>query len=119
MSKVIKIHNRAEHDSIVSSSRTTPTVIHVSNSALPICKAFSPRFAQLAEKYEQDGLTFAEMDFTSETSYMFKFSPNQLPVTVLIVREGLNTAWAKTVMGPELKELEAAIEMLKEEAVKG
>ncbi|KXT09197.1 hypothetical protein AC579_424 [Pseudocercospora musae] len=118
MSGIIQIRNRAEHDHIVAASKTTPTVIHVSNSALPVCKAFSPKYAQLAQKYEQDGIKFAEMDFTSETSYMFKFSPNQLPVTVCVVREGMNTSWAKTVMGANVNELEMAIDLLKKEAVK-
>ena len=119
MSNVIQIRNRAEHDQIVAASKTTPTVIHVSNSALPVCKAFSPQYAQMAQKHEQDGIKFAEMDFTSETSYMFKFSPNQLPVTVCIVREGMNTSWAKTVMGTNMNELEMAIDLLKKESVKG
>lgn len=37
-------------------------------------------------------------------SMMFKFSPNQLPVTVFMVRD----AWAKTLMEPDLIGVEAA-----------
>ncbi|KJX97394.1 hypothetical protein TI39_contig498g00009 [Zymoseptoria brevis] len=44
-----------------------------------------------------------------------KFAPNQLPVTVLMVRD----AWCKTVMGPDMRGLEEALEMLVQEAKKG
>jgi hypothetical protein len=55
------------------------------------------------------------MEFNTNTSMLFKFSPNQLPVTVLMVRD----AWCKTIMGPDMPALESALQTLIEEARKG
>ena len=114
-STVVQITNRAKHDEVVSRSKQTPTVLHVSNSALPTCKAFSPRYEQLATQHAANGITFAEMDFSTETSYLFKFSPNQLPVTVAMYGD----RWAKTVMGADMRGIEEAIGIMLEEVKKG
>jgi len=56
-------------------------------------------------------IQYAKMDYTSETSYMFKFAPNQLPVTVLMVGSG----WARTVTGTDIEGIESlAGEMMEE-----
>lgn len=111
-STVVHIADRAKHDEVVEQSHRTPTVLHVSNSSLPTCREFSPRYEQLAQRHASSGIAFAEMDFNAATSYLFKFSPNQLPVTVAMFGD----RWAKTVMGADLKSIEESIELLRGEA---
>ena len=116
-SNIDQIPNRAVHDAIVAESEQTPTVIYVSNSALPVCKTFTPKYETLANNCSRGNETtrsirFCQLNFTSETSMMFKFSPNQLPVVVLMC----NGTWCKTLMSPSLKELESGIEELAEKA---
>jgi thioredoxin-like negative regulator of GroEL len=115
MSGVVQITDRPEHDRVVEESKKTPTVIYVSNSSLPTCRAYTPQYEELAKRRQDTGVRFAQMEFNTNTSMLFKFSPNQLPVTVLMVRD----AWCKTVMGPDMKGLESALETLIEEAKKG
>lgn len=111
---VFQINDRSTHDEVVSQSKEQPTVINVSNSSLPICKKFTPEYSSLAEKWQPKGpkgIRFCQLDFNHETSMLFKFSPNQLPVTVLMVGD----RWCKTVMGANMKRLEDALgELLKE-----
>ncbi|KAK5121830.1 hypothetical protein LTR85_004705 [Meristemomyces frigidus] len=121
---------KAEHDAAVSVAVHTPTVIYLCNSPLPVCKAFTPKYETLAAKYAAEdaaaepamasggrskSIKFCMMELSSETSPMFKFAPNQLPVLVLMVR----TNWAKTIMGADAKELEAGIQELMGEAWRG
>lgn len=114
-SAVIQIPDKPTHDNIVAESEHNPSIIYVCNSALPICKDFTPQYEKLAEKHGKgDGaerlLRFCQLDFSTETSMMFKFSPNQLPVLVLI-SEG---HWARTLMSPTIQELESGVaELLK------
>jgi len=107
---ILQITNKQEHDNAVSQSKQTPTVIYVSNSNLPTCRKFTPKYEELAQKYPS--IWFCQMELQTETSMLFKFSPNQLPVTVLMVRD----AWCKTVMGDDVRGLEAALEELVREA---
>ncbi|KAM3415212.1 hypothetical protein BST61_g8743 [Cercospora zeina] len=111
-STVIQIADRAKHDEIVEKSHRTPTVLHVSNSSLPACREFSPRYEQLAQRHAGSGIAFAEMDFNAATSYLFKFSPNQLPVTVAMFGD----RWATTVMGTDMGRIEESIKLLLGEA---
>ena len=123
-SKIIHIPNKATHDEIVNkahsdSKNSTPTIIYVSNSALPICRAFTPKYEDLAEKYSKAGglesnVKFCQLDFSSETSAMFKFSPNQLPVIVFLCKG----PWSKTMMSPNVEQLEDGIKMMLEQAQK-
>lgn len=83
-SKVLQLTDKASHDALIAESKTTPTVIHVSNSVLPICKNFNPKYERLASEWSAMGIRFAQLEFTDKTSMMFKFSPNQLPVTVFM-----------------------------------
>lgn len=99
-----------------------PSVLYVSNSSLPACKTFNPQYEALATRYSSEYgnlITFAQMEFSAETSMLFKFAPNQLPILTLMCREREGSdgegevMWAKTVMGADLKELEKGIrEML-------
>ncbi|SMR53717.1 unnamed protein product [Zymoseptoria tritici ST99CH_1A5] len=114
-SHIVQITDRAEHDQVVEASKQTPTVIYVSNSSLPVCREHSPKYEELAKGKLGSGVRFAQMEFNTDTSMLFKFAPNQLPVTVLMVRD----AWCKTVMGPDMRGLEEALEMLVQEAKKG
>lgn len=102
---ILQITDKQEHDEAVEQSKKTPTVIYVSNSNLPNCKDFTPKYEQLAQKHAQSGVRFCQMEFQTKTSMLFKFSPNQLPVTVLVFRD----RWAQTVQGAEMRELEAAL----------
>lgn len=115
-SRIHQITDKQEHDAAVEQSKQTPTVIYVSNSNLPICKAFTPQYQDLANKYDKhdSDVRFYQMEFQTKTSMLFKFSPNQLPVTVLMVHD----AWCKTVMADNLAALEAALEELVQEAKK-
>lgn len=108
---VFQINDRAMHDEVVAQSKEQPTVINVSNSSLPICREFTADYTGLAERWQSKGMRFCQLDFNHETSMLFKFSPNQLPVTVLMVGD----RWCKTVMGANPKVLEDALgELLKE-----
>jgi thioredoxin-like negative regulator of GroEL len=104
-SQILQITDKQEHDEAVEQSKQTPTVIYVSNSNLPICKSFTPKYYELAQRHEQSGVRFCQMEFQTKTSMLFKFSPNQLPVTVLMVHD----AWCRTVMGDDMAGLEAAL----------
>lgn len=106
--QIFQITDRTSHDEVVSQSKKQPTVINVSNSSLPICKKFASEYITLAETWHPKGIRFCQLDFNHETSMLFKFSPNQLPVTVLMVGD----RWFKTVMGANMKTLEHALEEL-------
>lgn len=111
---------KAEHDAAVSAAIKTPTVIYLCNSPLPVCKAFTPKYEDLAAKHAtaaetESSINFCVMELSSETSPMFKFAPNQLPVLVLMVKE----TWARTIMGANSTELEMGIEEMMKEARRG
>lgn len=116
MANITYLNNKPEHDAAVSAADKTPTVIYLSNSPLPVCKAFTPKYEDLAAKYAERNvdINFCLMELSSETSPMFKFAPNQLPVLVLMVK-GM---WCRTIMGANVRELEAGIEELLKEAAK-
>ena len=110
MAKLIHLTNKREHDTAVAAAEMQPTVIYLCNSPLPACKTFTPRYIELAAKYQN--IQFCIMELTSETSFMFKFAPNQLPVLVLMVKK----TWCRTMMGANVKELEAGLGDLLNEA---
>jgi hypothetical protein len=119
MSNITQITSHADNASLVSRAESTgkPTIIYVSNSTLPLCKVFSPKFYDLASQFntEREGqVEFAQIEFSSETSMLFKFSPNQLPVLVFMGRDrgmgGGGKLWCKTVMGADLEGLEQGVE---------
>ena len=119
-STITYIPNKSIHDTIVAESATTPTVIYLCNSVLPFCKTFTPKYEALAQKWssgekdssgsEVSNVRFTQMENTPETSPMFKFAPNQLPV-VIFISEG---KWAKTLMSPTIEEVERGLEELVE-----
>lgn len=117
-SSVTNIPNKEVHDKLIADSASTPTVVYIYNSVLPICKELTPQYRELASKYESESsevsVRFAEMDSTPETSPMFKFAPTQLPV-VLLISEG---KWAKTLQVPLIGEIEKGIKELLEETRK-
>jgi len=122
MSSIIQITSAASYSTFTNSAESTgkPTVTYVFNSVLPACKVFTPKYENLAShcssKYD---IIFGQIDYTSDTSMLFKFSPNQLPVLTLVCREserGSGNMWAKTVMGADLKALESGIEELLDRA---
>ncbi|CAK3982308.1 Benzoate 4-monooxygenase [Lecanosticta acicola] len=108
---IIQILDKPEHDGIVAQSKDMPTVIYVSNSVLPACKAFGPKFHALVEQWSPRGIRFCQLEFTDKTSMMFKFAPNQLPVTVFMVHDN----WCKTVMGADAAAMEIALGELLEQ----
>lgn len=111
-SSITQIIDKQTHDKVVDESERTPTIIYVSNYALPICREFTPQYEDLAQKHskEQSVVNFCQMEITSETSAMFKFSPNQLPVLVLMCRG----PWSKTMMSPKIGQLDTEIERMLE-----
>ena len=110
MANLIHLTNRREHDAAVTAAETTPTVIYLSNSPLPACKTFTPKYSELASKYKT--VQFCIMELSSETSPMFKFAPNQLPVLVFVVKK----TWCRTIMAANVRELEAGLGDLLDEA---
>lgn len=105
------ITNKDSHDILIGQCNryNIPTVLHVYNSSVPRCQTFLAVFEAFANKnLDKDGvrIQYAKMDYTPETSFMFKFAPNQLPITVVMF--GLK--WARTVMGPEMGEIERTVE---------
>ena len=118
-SQITQITNKQNHDKVVDESENTPTIIYVSNSALPVCKEFSSKYEALADKHNQGRggerpTRFCQMEITSETSAMFKFSPNQLPVVVLLC----SGPWSRTMMSPSIQQLESGIEEMLQKAGK-
>lgn len=100
------ITNKDSHDQLVKecTSHNKPTVLHVFNSSIPRCQTSLSTFeswAATSSPEHDDKIQFAKMNYTSETSFMFKFAPNQLPITVLMVGQG----WARTVTGTDIREV--------------
>lgn len=103
------ITNRKAHDQLVAqcTKGNIPTILHVYNSAVPRCQTFLVNLEMWAKnRRNEDSIQYAKMDYTTETSFMFKFASNQLPITVLMVGE----RWARTVTGAELGEIERMVE---------
>jgi thiol-disulfide isomerase/thioredoxin len=133
MANITQIISYDTHDALLSRAEMTgkPTVIYVSNSPLPACKKFTPQYESFAtkaasnenERREEAGIEFAQMELSSETSNLFKFAPNQLPVLVFMCRErlGKGDMWCKTVMGADLEGLEVGVRemMMKAKASSG
>jgi thioredoxin-like negative regulator of GroEL len=116
---ITHILNPTEHDQAVAQADAgTPTIIYVCNSVTPACKAFTPKFHHLASIHNAQGVEFCQMDYNHETSMLFKFAPNQLPVITLMV----NGNWCRTVTGlsaaAKYEGLRSGIEELLEQAGK-
>jgi thiol-disulfide isomerase/thioredoxin len=124
MAYITQIPDKRTHDNIVAESASIPTIIYVSNSSLPHCKAFTPQYEALANRLQEERKTncskrnvrFCELGFATETAAMFKFSPNQLPVIVLMCNDRDGKNWARTMMSPRIRELELAVEDMRERA---
>lgn len=126
-SYIISIPDKTTHDRIVDEAYSIPTVIYVSNSSLPMCKSFTPQYQSLAKRLQDQGrkdcsklnVRFCELEFATETAMMFKFSPNQLPVIVLLCKDAdKGGLWARTMMSPRIGELEGAVEDMRGRAKK-
>lgn len=113
------ITSPSSHATFTSHAESTgqPTVLYVCNPHLPACKTFTPLYTILAERYQaKHDIGFAQMDLSSETSMLFKFAPNQLPVMTFMCRQGKGMGkeegkmWAKTIMGADLREVERGVE---------
>jgi len=107
--RVTQILDRSQHEKLISEAHTSgkPTVVYVSNSSLPGCKVFTPKYEVLAERHPE--VQFLQVDYCRETSDLFKFAPNQLPVLVLV-----KGSWAKTIMSADISELEEGIKAMLE-----
>jgi thiol-disulfide isomerase/thioredoxin len=122
MPDIIQITDAASYSTFTKEAewQGKPTVTYVSNSVLPACKTFTPKYENLVSHYgSKYDITFGQIDYTSDTSMLFKFSPNQLPVLALMCREsekGSGNMWAKTIMGADLKALESGIAEMLEKA---
>lgn len=121
---ITPIPDKPTHDQIVAESSSTPTIIYVCNSSLPHCKAFTPQYEALAYKLQTESRTNCSkrnvkcctLEFGTETAAMFKFSPNQLPVVVLMCADRDGKSWARTMMSPRIEELEEAVEDMRARA---
>lgn len=73
----------------------------------------------MGEERDARGVEFAQMEISSETSSLFKFSPNQLPVLVFMCREhgGTGDMWCKTVMGADLEGLRGGVSEMVNRAI--
>lgn len=113
-SPIVPVPDKAAHDRVISEAVETPTVLYLSSSVLPACKSLTPEFEGLAERYRTDGsgLRFCQMEYSSETSPMFKFTQAQLPVVIFVYTE----RWCKTLLSPTLEEVEAGLEELRGKA---
>ena len=107
--RVTQILDRPRHDKLIAEAHDPgqPTVLYVSNSSLPGCKVFTPKYEALAGRFPE--VNFLQVDYCRETSDLFKFAPNQLPVLVLV-----KGWWAKTIMGANYKELEDGVKAMLE-----
>lgn len=112
--KLFQITSKSTLEQLEREAESTPTMIYVSNGALPICRDFTPKYEELAEKYsknsgDEKSIRFAQLEFASETSALFKFSPNQLPVVTFLSKG----PWSRTMMSPSIEQVEEGIgEML-------
>lgn len=112
---VTLITNPAEHDAVVAKSEDKPTVLSLCNSVTPTCKTFAHQFEEIATRYGDSGISFCQMEFNNETSMMFKFAINQLPVVVFMCRG----PWARSVVGATQRDVEAGIKGLLEQMGRG
>lgn len=75
-SSITNITDKASHDAVVTEAADTPTVIYVSNSSLPHCKAFTPQYEALAAKLREQSkkdcskrnVRFCTMEFATATA---------------------------------------------------
>ncbi|KAJ4989081.1 hypothetical protein SVAN01_05343 [Stagonosporopsis vannaccii] len=110
------ITTKAAHDHLVAqcTKSNSPTILHVYNSSVPRCQSFITKFEIWARDRSfcsGERIQYARMDYTSETSCLFKFAPNQLPITVMMVGPG----WARTVTGTDMERVESLAEEMMQE----
>ncbi|KAK4929852.1 hypothetical protein LTR49_003479 [Elasticomyces elasticus] len=110
---ITQITNPAEHDVVVSEAESQPTIICLANSVTPVCKAFTKRFEETAARQTASGVRFCLMEFNNETSMMFKFAINQLPVVVFTCAG----PWSRSVVGATQGDLDVGMEQLLEQAM--
>lgn len=107
-SNIIRITDKDSHDVIARAGENgTPTVIYVSFSPLPVCRAFTPKFEALAAKpeYAEAGIVFAQMELDKETTYILKFGVQTCPICIC-----LKKGWCKTLLpGARIETLEACV----------
>ncbi|KAK4948281.1 hypothetical protein LTR10_012815 [Elasticomyces elasticus] len=111
---ITHISTPAEHDVVVSEAESQPTIICLVNSVTPVCKAFIKRFEETAARQTASGVRFCLMEFNNQTSMMFKFAINQLPVVVFMCAG----PWSRSVVGATQRDLEVGIEGLLDEVRK-
>lgn len=116
-SPITQVPDKPTHDRILADSITRPTILYLSSSVLPACKSFTPEYERLASTYQSSqsdelSLRFCQMEYSNQTSPMFKFAQAQLPVVIFMVAD----RWCKTLLSPTVKEVESGIEELKEKA---
>ncbi|QIW97965.1 hypothetical protein AMS68_003483 [Peltaster fructicola] len=98
---VRQILDKADHDQAVEQAKKTPTIIYVSNDVMPTCKAFAGCYEEAAASTNPEGVAFYQMELSSKTSPLFKFTANQLPILVFICGD----SWCRTAMAANKKDL--------------
>ena len=64
---LVYINSPTEHDDIITKADSgTPTVIYLRNDITPACKAFTPKYEAIVEKYAQSGIRFCIMEFSKQ-----------------------------------------------------
>lgn len=109
MPPIVPIPDKETHERLIASN-PPPTVLYLSSSVLPACKAFTPHFERLAREW--NGIRFCQMEYSSETSALFKFTQAQLPIVVLICGE----RWCRTLLGLTVEEVERGLGELQDKA---
>lgn len=107
---ITDVPDKPAHDRLLADSLHRPTVLYLSSSVLPACKAFTPTYEALAARHQAAGsrVRFAQMEYSSQTSALCKFAQAQLPVVVFMCAD----RWCRTLLGPTGKEVAAGVEEL-------
>lgn len=111
---ITQIPDKPAHDRIIAEAVSTPTVLYLSSSVLPACQRFTPEYEQIAQKNEVEGpaVRFCQMEYSNQTSPMFKFAQAQLPVVIFVYTD----RWCQTLLSPTVKKFEAGLGELKAKA---
>lgn len=113
-SSIAQVPDKPTHDRIIHESIERPTVLYLSSSVLPACKAFTPEYERLAgsSQTQGSGIRFCQIEYSNQTSPLFKFSQAQLPVVIFTCAD----RYCKTLLSPKVKEVEAGLDELKTKA---
>lgn len=113
-STITQIPDKPTHDRIVAESIDRPTILYLSSSVLPACKSFTPQYEALAARDSSDetNVRFCQIEYSNQTSPMFKFAQAQLPVVIFMCAD----RYCETLLSPTIQEVDARLVKLKKKA---